>query len=154
MYEVEEICLEVPRTLTRNGASSGMNPPHDEKKPADTWPKSLDAMIAAPKYHEILLENDHVRVLDTSIPPGDTVPAHTHCWPSVMYVSSFSHFVRYDKDGNVLVDSRTLDRKPQPGEAMWSAPLELHSLKNVGSSDLRVITVELKSGNSKAPGTK
>jgi hypothetical protein len=29
------------------------------------WPDALDAMIAAPAHHEVLLENDRVRVLDT-----------------------------------------------------------------------------------------
>jgi quercetin dioxygenase-like cupin family protein len=116
----------------------------DQRKRATLWPEALDATIAAPGNHNILIENDQVRVLDTSVGPGNTVPLHTHCWPGVMYVLSFSDFVRYDEQGNVLLDSRQLAAKPQPGEAMWSPPLPPHSLKNVGSSDLRVITVELK----------
>jgi hypothetical protein len=31
------------------------------------WPDSLDAVVAAPKHHQLVLENDRVRVLDTRI---------------------------------------------------------------------------------------
>ena len=44
------------------------------------WPPELDALIAAPKQHRLLLENDRVRVLDTEIAPGDRTPVHTHRW--------------------------------------------------------------------------
>lgn len=121
-----------------------MSKRNESTEQEDTWQDSLDAMMAAPGNHKLLLENDQVRVLDTVIKPGATVPLHTHCWPSVMYVMAFSDFVRYDDQGNVLLDSRTLSKKPELGEAMWSAPLPAHTLTNVGSSDLRVISVELK----------
>jgi hypothetical protein len=70
------------------------------------WPASLDALVAAPRQHHLLLENERVRVLDTRIEPGDTTPIHTHQWPAVHYVLSWSAFVRRDAFGNVLVDTR------------------------------------------------
>jgi quercetin dioxygenase-like cupin family protein len=115
-----------------------------QNKDDSLWPEALDAMIAAPGNHKVLLENDQVRVLDTRIAPGETVPVHTHCWPCVMYVLSFSDFIRYDEHDNVLLDSRSLPKKLEPGEAIWSAPLPPHSLRNVGKSDIRVISMELK----------
>jgi len=121
---------------------------NQSNKQKQLWPEALDAMTAATDNHEILIENDQVRVLDTKIAPGETVPLHTHCWPSVMYVLSFSDFIRYDESGGVLVDSRNLSKKPAPGEAMWSPPLEPHTLHNIGTEDLRVISVELKSDPS------
>jgi hypothetical protein len=48
------------------------------KKAPWPWPDSLDAVIAAPQYHRLVLENERVRVLDTQIPSGDIVPVHTH----------------------------------------------------------------------------
>ena len=40
------------------------------------------------------------------IAPGDRTPVHTHRWPAVLYVLSWSDFVRYDDKGEVLLDSR------------------------------------------------
>ena len=108
------------------------------------WPEGLDAMVAAPDHHEILLENDHVRVLDSLVRPGESTPVHTHRWPSVLYILGFSDFVRKDADGNVIFDSRTARSKPQPGSAVWSGPLAPHSVTNLGDADIRVISVELK----------
>lgn len=104
----------------------------------------LDAMTAAPHHHELLLENDQVRVLDTRLAPGERTPVHTHCWPATLYVMSWSDFVRFDADGNVIVDSRSWDKQPAPGEALWLPPLAPHSVENVGRSELRLIAVELK----------
>lgn len=105
----------------------------------------LDAMSAAPDHHEVLFENDRVRVLDTRLGPGERTPVHTHQWPAALYVLSWSDFVRYDPDGKVLVDSRTMASKPQVGASLWSAPLVPHYVRNVGKTELRVIAVEVKS---------
>jgi len=79
----------------------------------------LDAMTAAPHHHELLMENDQVRVLDTRLASGARTPVHTHCWPATLYVMSWSDFVRRDADGKVIVDSRSWDKQPAPGEALW-----------------------------------
>ena len=110
--------------------------------PADH--EALDAMTAAPGHHVVLLENAFVRVLDTRIAPGEATPIHTHRWPSALYVVSWSHFVRTDAAGNVLLDSRTVPVAFEPGTAVWSPPLGPHSARNVGETELRVIAVELK----------
>ena len=57
---------------------------------AHTAPPSVtlsayDAVAVAPVSHEILLENDEVRVLRVSIAPGAAEPVHEHQWPSIMY---------------------------------------------------------------------
>ena len=108
------------------------------------WPGSLDAMKAAPDFHELLLENERVRVLDSLLRPGETTPVHTHRWPSAQYVIGLSDFVRKDGDGNVILDTRNGDGLPAAGTAFWSQPLEPHSVTNVGNSEIRVISVEIK----------
>jgi quercetin dioxygenase-like cupin family protein len=115
-----------------------------EQSSSHEWPAVLDAMVAAPAHHEVLLENEHVRVLDTRLRPGEATPVHTHPWPSVLYVLSWSAFVRYDSAGHVLLDSRTWASAPEKGATLWAAPLGPHSAKNVGDGELRVIAVELK----------
>ncbi len=113
-------------------------------QPQANWPDELDALRAAPNHHFLLLENERVRVLDTRVPPGQTVPLHTHRWPSALYILNWSDFIRYDEAGQVMADSRA-SAKPPLGTALWSAPLGPHILENIGSAELRVICVELKS---------
>jgi hypothetical protein len=76
-------------------------------------------------------------------PPGETVPLHTHRWPSALYVRIWSDFVRRDAEGSMMVDSRTITKVPEES-ALWSGPLPPHTLENVGASELRAISVELK----------
>jgi len=108
------------------------------------WPAELDALIAAPQHHKLLFENEMVRVLDTMIMPGEITNVHTHQNPASLYIISWSDFIRYDADGNVLVDSGTMGKIPGPGSALWSGPLLPHSLKNTGDNELHVISVEVK----------
>ena len=109
------------------------------------WPDELDALIAAPQHHKLLFENEFVRVLDTHIAPGETTNIHTHQWPASLYILSWSDFIRYDADGKVVVDSRTLASVPEPGAVLWSGPLAAHTLQNVGENNLHVISAEIKS---------
>lgn len=109
-----------------------------------TWPDSLDALVAAPAHHTLLLENDRVRVVHTHIPAGALVPVHTHRWPGVVYTVSFSNFIRRDEKGNVLLDSRTLPAPQKNSTVQWIEPLPPHSVENIGSSEINLIIVELK----------
>jgi mannose-6-phosphate isomerase-like protein (cupin superfamily) len=102
----------------------------------------LDAVTVAPHFHRVLLENEITRVLDTIVQPGETVPLHTHRWPAVLYIVSWSNCVRRDADGRVTMDSR--NAAPQPGAAPWSGPLAPHTLENVGDCELRIIAIEQK----------
>jgi hypothetical protein len=108
------------------------------------WPDHLDALRAAGAYHTVLMENEEVRVLQTRIPVGHTVPVHTHRWPGVYYIQSWSHFVRRDENGNILLDTRG-GAETEPGSAVWTEPLGPHSVENVGRNEIRIVAVELKS---------
>ena len=48
-----------------------------------TWAPELDAVIAAPRHHKVLFENDRLRVLEVTLEPQDEEPVHHHRWPSV-----------------------------------------------------------------------
>ena len=124
----------------------GNAPRHPATAPTAVWPwpEELDALQAAPMHHRLLLDNDRVRVLDTRIGPGDRVPVHTHRWPAVNHVMSWSDFVRRDADGRVLVDTRG---RPPPASLplpIWSEALPPHTLENVGTTELHVVSIEIK----------
>ncbi|MBF6594840.1 MAG: hypothetical protein IVW51_10390 [Thermaceae bacterium] len=104
----------------------------------------LDAVAAAPEHHKVLLENEHVRVLETLILPGEETAVHTHVWGGFLYIISWSDFVRYDEHREVMMDSASMQSRPVPGIAIPAAPLPLHSLRNVGEQNIHVILTELK----------
>jgi hypothetical protein len=115
-----------------------------ETKAAWPWPDSLDAVVAAPQYHRLVLENDRVRVLDTRIPAGDIVPVHTHRWPAIYYTIAAGDFVRRDGEGKVLFDSRTVPGMLTASAATWIECLPPHSVENVSAGEIHLISVELK----------
>ncbi len=104
----------------------------------------LDAVIAAPKSHKILLENDRVRVLEVVIQPGEKEPAHTHSLPSVLHVDELSQIQYYDAEGKVVFDSRTSNEPRTPPMTSWLEPEGLHAVENVGDKPFHAIRVELK----------
>ena len=106
------------------------------------WPPEMEGLIAAPKQHHLLFENDRVRVIDTRIHPGAKTPVHTHRWPGVYYTLQFSHFVRRDAQDNVLFDTRTVADHSDP--TAFLEPLTPHTVENVGDVDLHVVSVEVK----------
>jgi hypothetical protein len=108
------------------------------------WDDNLDALIAAPQHHKLLFENNYVRVLDTLILPGEITNVHTHRFPASLYILSWSDFIRYDADGNVMLDSRNMSIPLLPHTALWSEPLIPHALKNIGNQNLHVLSVEIK----------
>lgn len=110
------------------------------------WPDSLDALMAAPEFHRLVLENDDVRVLETRIPPGATVPLHTHPWPSVVYVNATGHVVRRDHEGGLLTDTRATGTLAESGTASWLPPLPPHTVENTDDSEIRLLIVEFKHG--------
>src|SRR5829696_8877001 len=64
------------------------------------WPPNLDAVLAAPKNHRVLWEDEAVRVLEVSVEPGEREQLHHHQWESLMVVLSRPEYVSYDASGN------------------------------------------------------
>lgn len=116
-----------------------------EERRTDQMPIALDGPIAAPEHHKIVFENDQIRIVDFRVKPGDTVPLHTHRWPTVNYVISLSDFLSYDSDGNLKHDSRDGESTQREG-AVFCLPAfpPLHSVENVGTGEIRGVAVELK----------
>ncbi len=117
----------------------------ENKSPNDwPWPQELDALVAAPMHHSLLLENEFVRVIETIILPGEITAIHTHQWPAALTIISWSDFIRYDGKGNITADSRNLPDADRTGTALWSESLTPHSLKNVGDKIIHIISTEIK----------
>jgi hypothetical protein len=111
---------------------------HEEK-----WPATLDAVVAAPDNHRILLENDRVRVLDVTVQPHQKEPVHAHPWSSVLYIDKASDFRDFDGEGKVIFDSRTADPIQYP-LTRWLESQAPHAIENLSNETLHLIRIELK----------
>jgi ketosteroid isomerase-like protein len=113
------------------------------------WPLERDAVIAAPKNHKILLENDKVRVLEVTMAPGEKEALHHHRWPSVLYIQEADDFVDYDDDGNVIFDSRQIPEPLPMPYTMYKDPEAPHSVVNLSETKpIRLIRVEMKEAHA------
>ncbi len=104
------------------------------------WTKENDALAAAPQNHKLLFENDEVRVLEVTVPPGVREPLHAHRYPSVLYYASAAHMKEYSP-GVPAVDRGY----KHDGEVIFLTVGPPHQMENLESSKpLKAIRVELK----------
>ncbi|RFN60082.1 hypothetical protein [Marixanthomonas ophiurae] len=112
--------------------------------PAD-WPAELDAVLAAPSNHKVVLENDKVRVLEVTLKPNEIEPLHHHRWPSVLYIQEAGYFTDSDREGNIIFDSRKLPGPLTFPLTMYKEPEAPHSVVNLSDTKtIRLIRVEMK----------
>jgi quercetin dioxygenase-like cupin family protein len=105
-----------------------------------------DAVIADPDHHQVILENDHVRVIQALASPGARSPLHSH--PPLVLVS-------LDRGrGKMTTSEGTGILDVYPGQVLWlGAPFE-HSWEMVAGT-VNIVGVEVKSagtGQTPSPG--
>ena len=103
-------------------------------------PEELDAVIAAPENHEVLIDNDRVRVIRVTIPPGQLEHMHTHKWPSVFIITSLPKIVYYTEKMEVVPPSGTR----REGIPIYIEPEGIHAVENQDSRMFEGIRIELK----------
>ena len=106
------------------------------------WPETMDALIAAPASHRVLLENDRVRVLEVVIEPGAREPEHTHQAASVMIVDEPAR-IRYYAGGALQFESPARAGSPSGVRVRWMEPEGPHSVENIDQRRYHAIRVEL-----------
>lgn len=116
-----------------------------EENTPPVYPEECDGPIAAPDHHKVVFEDERVRITELRVKPGETVPVHTHRWPTINYVIKLSDFCSYDADGTLKLDSRIGNFQGKEGEAFCLPSFPpLHSVKNVGTIEMHAISVEVK----------
>ncbi len=128
----------------------------DIKKPAGSWkpvspgddpakwPESLEAVTAAPENHEIVFENERIRVLDVTVAPGENEPLHMHRMPSLLYIIAEDDIQDFDASGKLLYDTRSQKAPPKTPYAEWMPPQAPHRVVNRSKNALRLVRVEVK----------
>ena len=133
---------EKEKMATQTFAYRSADPHMDDP---EGWPANLDAVIAAPKNHKILMENDKVRVLEVTLAPSETEEVHNHQWPSVLYIQEAGDFIDYDSDGKIIVDSRQIKPALKFPMIMWKEAQASHSAENLSKTiTIRLIRLEIK----------
>ena len=103
---------------------------------------SQDPAIVNSKTIRVRFENDRVRVLEATLPPGVKEQVHSH--PAyVIYVLEGGRYRNYASDGKVT------EGELKTGEVLFREPLT-HAAENIGEKPQRVILVELKGETSKS----
>jgi quercetin dioxygenase-like cupin family protein len=87
-------------------------------------------------YYSVLWENEHVRIVEHSMDPGESEPMHTH--PEMLaYIIESSKLLVTESDG------ATNEIDLTEGE-FQQLPTWTHSIKNIGNTPLHTLLVELK----------
>jgi len=95
-------------------------------------------------HHIPIVENDRVRVLEVTIPPGETVPFHQHTMPCVFVTIQPASLVFRDLNGRVVkqVDRGSFGELPA---VEWRDPAPApRTVENVDKVALRALRIELK----------
>jgi len=110
------------------------------------WPQAMDALLAAPDSHRVLIDNEQVRVLEVVIEPGTREPEHTHQAPSVMIADEPAR-IRYYAGGALQFESPPRSGAPARPLVSWMEPEGPHSVENIDQRRYHAIRVELKPGH-------
>jgi quercetin dioxygenase-like cupin family protein len=98
---------------------------------------NIDAVKASPGIFKILLENEHVRVIEYSLKPGEKDNWHTHPPKSSYVVSGGQLTVHLESGDSILADEK-------PGTASWMDYAGKHYVENTGPSTVTIILTEIK----------
>ncbi|SRR5258708_14791754 len=101
-----------------------------------------DVMKAAPDHYKVLVDNEHVRVVENILKPGEKDSWHTHAagW---YYVT---------KPGTMKVvhaDGKSEIWEAKAREAGWMEAEAPHTSENTGKTPMSFILVEVKSAAKK-----
>ena len=98
--------------------------------------KAQDPAKVDSAHYKVILNNQHVRVLDVHHKPGEKSPMHSH--PNHVVYSFTDSTVRFTSS-NGKTDIRTA----KAGQVVWRGA-ETHTAENVGKNEEHALDIELK----------
>ncbi len=101
----------------------------------------IDPVEVSPDKYKVVLNNDHVRVVEYSLNPGERDNWHTHP-PKASYVLSGGTLRIF------LPDSSSFDSSDKTGHVAWARVVSRHYVQNIGETPIRIVLVEPKSGGN------
>lgn len=98
--------------------------------------RAQDPAVVNAKTVHVKLENDRVRVLESTLQPGEKEQLHSHP-ASIIYVIAGAKVRNHTADGKVT------ESELAAGDTLYRDPLT-HWAENIGTTTLHLIIVELK----------
>jgi quercetin dioxygenase-like cupin family protein len=96
-----------------------------------------DPAVVNSKTIKVKFENDRVRVLEATLPPGVKEQVHSH--PAyVIYVLAGG------RSRNYAIDGKVTEAEFKTGDVIFREPLT-HAAENIGDTTIHMILLELKS---------
>ena len=96
-----------------------------------------DPVKVAPKNFQVLLENDHVRVLEFHSKSGEKIPMHSHPGYVALSIAGSGKTKFTSSDGKVT------EAPAKVGQVRWR-DAETHASEYTGEGETRVWLVEVK----------
>lgn len=104
----------------------------------DTSKLNIDILKASPANVKLLLENEHIRVLEYTLKPGEKDTAHTHPAKSSYVVTGGKIKVHLENGETITVDEVA-------GTASWMGYAGKHYVENIGNTTIKIVITEVKS---------
>ena len=115
----------------------------DGSDPA-TWDGKLDGVLAAPGNHQVIYEDDSIRVVSVTIRPGEKEPVHHHRLPAVFVIDRLVKLRDFDAGGREI---------PLPIPDKFDLPLIVkfppqpaHAVHNEDTATFHATRIEFKRG--------
>lgn len=106
------------------------------QKASDTL--NIDIVQTSPNQARVLMENEHVRVVEYAVKPGEKDVWHTHP-PRSSYVVSGGKVKVYTETGEPKIS------EVKTGASSWAGQGAKHYVENIGDTDIKIILTEIKS---------
>jgi quercetin dioxygenase-like cupin family protein len=103
----------------------------------DTSKLNIDVLKASPANVKLLLENEHVRVLEYTLNPGEKDTPHTHPAKSSYVVSGGKIKVYLENGETIIVDEVA-------GTTSWMGYVGKHYVENIGNTTIKIVLTEVK----------
>jgi len=98
----------------------------------------LPRQTAPAVSRKVVLDNDRVDVVETTVEPGGVIPRHRHERDAVIVT------LEGEKLEEILPDGSRNVRELKPGSVSWRAKGHEHEERNTGKTRIRVYIIELK----------
>ncbi len=106
----------------------------------------IDPAREFPDKYTVLFENEHVRVVEYALEPGERDGTHTHP-PKLSYVLAGGTLKITPKGAEPFLSEE------EAGATHWSEHVGRHWVENVGDTSVRILLVEVKeaAGTEESP---